>query len=96
MTDAQPAIECRSLSFSWGDNRVLQDISFALPPGSRCVLVGANGAGKSTLLRILGGRHMHDDSAAFVLGSIFCVVALFFIDRHAAVNEAQPLAENRA
>ena len=36
MTDAQPAIECRSLSFSWGDNRVLQDISFALPPGSLC------------------------------------------------------------
>ena len=68
MTDSEPAIECRSLSFSWGDKKVLESVTFALPPGSRCVLVGANGAGKSTLLRILGGRHMHDDSAAFVLG----------------------------
>jgi len=43
-------------------------VSFSLPKGSRTVLVGANGAGKSTLLKILGGRHMHDDSAVFVIG----------------------------
>ena len=64
----KPAIECRNLSFSHGNTQVLNDITFSLPPGSRCVLVGANGAGKSTLLRILGGRHMHDDTAAFILG----------------------------
>ena len=65
---AVPAVECRSLSFNHGEKQVLSAVTFSLPPGSRCVLVGANGAGKSTLLRILGGRHMHDDTAAFILG----------------------------
>jgi putative ABC transport system ATP-binding protein len=40
------------------DNEVvaLNDVSFTLPQGTFCVILGASGAGKSTLLNILGGR----------------------------------------
>ncbi|CAL1700152.1 unnamed protein product [Somion occarium] len=36
----------------------LINISFALPKGTRTILVGANGAGKSTLLQILAGKRL--------------------------------------
>ena len=64
-----PAIRVKNLDFNYpaGPN-VLDDVSFDLEPGSRTLLVGGNGAGKTTLLRILGGKHMHDDDAVFVLG----------------------------
>lgn len=40
----------------------------SLPPGSRCLLLGANGAGKTTLLRVLGGHHLVPRGAVTVLG----------------------------
>ena len=36
----------------------LDNVSFEVPRGARCLLVGANGAGKTTILRLLGGKHM--------------------------------------
>ncbi|MCU9533727.1 ABC transporter ATP-binding protein [Streptococcus sp. CSL10205-OR2] len=37
------------LSKSYGDNQVLKDISFDIPSGSICGLIGKNGSGKTTL-----------------------------------------------
>jgi CCR4-NOT complex subunit CAF16 len=48
---------------------VLQNLSFSLQTGSRCLLIGNNGCGKSTLLKIIAGRHLtKPDSAVTVLG----------------------------
>jgi ABC-type multidrug transport system fused ATPase/permease subunit len=47
---------------------LISGMSFALPAGSRCLLLGANGAGKTTLLKILGGKHMVPQAAVAVLG----------------------------
>jgi CCR4-NOT complex subunit CAF16 len=65
-----PAIEVRDLSFTYPDAGapVLHALSFALPVGSRCLLLGANGAGKSTLLRLIAGRHMLGPDVVRVLG----------------------------
>ena len=47
-------LECEGISFSYGSNRVLIDVSLELSTGL-VGLVGPNGAGKTTLLRILAG-----------------------------------------
>ena len=43
------------ISKSFGTNRVLRAVDFALAPGEIRALIGENGAGKSTLMNILGG-----------------------------------------
>lgn len=46
-------INVRQVSFSYGYEPVLQDVSFLVPNGKKVGLVGANGAGKTTLLKLL-------------------------------------------
>jgi iron complex transport system ATP-binding protein len=49
------SLQIKNISKSFGKNRVLTNISFALEQGSITGLLGANGAGKSTLFNILSG-----------------------------------------
>lgn len=44
------------ISKAYGDNQVLNQVSFTLAPGQKLGLVGANGVGKSTLLKIIVGE----------------------------------------
>lgn len=48
-------LEVEHVSREFGDVTVLEDVSFAVSPGTVTGLVGENGAGKSTLIRILAG-----------------------------------------
>ncbi|MEX0877888.1 MAG: metal ABC transporter ATP-binding protein [Candidatus Spechtbacterales bacterium] len=48
-------IQVKGLSFSYGANEVLSDISFGVPKGSITFIVGPNGSGKTTLLKLLLG-----------------------------------------
>jgi branched-chain amino acid transport system ATP-binding protein len=52
---AQPLLEVRGLSASYGRAQVLFDVSLQLPPGEVMALVGRNGAGKSTTLKAVMG-----------------------------------------
>ena len=55
----------KSLNKSYGQEKVLKDVSFNVFEGETIVLVGANGAGKSTLMKILGGVVKKDSGQIF-------------------------------
>ena len=46
-------VEFRNVSFSYGDERVLKNISFAVKPGQTIGIVGSTGSGKSTLVSLI-------------------------------------------
>jgi cobalt/nickel transport system ATP-binding protein len=50
-----PTFELDRVSFEVNGRAVLRDLSFAIAPGERVVLLGVNGCGKTTLLRLLDG-----------------------------------------
>ncbi len=50
---AAPEIEFREVSFSYGEKKVLQHISFSLPGNQMAALVGPSGGGKSTIASLL-------------------------------------------
>ena len=45
----------RSLSFSYGDVRAVEDVSIDVPAGTVTALLGPSGCGKTTLLRLIAG-----------------------------------------
>lgn len=49
-------IQIKNLSFSYGEHKVLEDLSFTLKDGEFALISGANGSGKSTLLKLLLGE----------------------------------------
>ncbi len=51
----EPVFELRSISHSYGRNKVIFDVNLSVWPGEVVGLVGDNGAGKSTLLKIFAG-----------------------------------------
>lgn len=51
------------ISKAYGDNQVLNNVTFALPYGQKLGLVGANGVGKSTLIKIIIGEIEPDGGA---------------------------------
>ncbi|KAF5067788.1 Ferric enterobactin transport ATP-binding protein FepC [anaerobic digester metagenome] len=46
-------MEVRKLEFSYGKNKVLNEITFQIPKGKITTLIGANGCGKSTLFHVM-------------------------------------------
>ncbi len=48
-------ISFEGVSFSYGDEIILDDVTFCIPDGDYIALIGPNGAGKSTLLKLLLG-----------------------------------------
>jgi len=56
------------VSFAYGNERILDDIHFAIPDGDYVAIVGPNGAGKSTLLKLLLGLLTPQEGAITVFG----------------------------
>jgi phospholipid/cholesterol/gamma-HCH transport system ATP-binding protein len=49
-------VECRNLSFGYGQRLILDNVSFTVPRGKVTALMGASGGGKTTVLRLIGGQ----------------------------------------
>ena len=53
-------IEVEGLRKVYGNNVLIEDLSFSLPPGGIVGVIGPNGAGKTTLFRMLTGQEKPD------------------------------------
>ena len=53
-------VEAQSVSKKFGDQLLIEDLSFALPPGGIVGVIGGNGAGKTTLFRMIVGEETPD------------------------------------
>lgn len=73
-------IEVESISKAFGDNLLIDNLSFSLPPGGIVGVIGPNGAGKSTLFRMLTGQE-HPDSGTVEFGD---TVQLSYVDQSRA------------
>ncbi len=62
-----PRLELRELSKTFGANRALNGVSFAVAPGEVHGLVGENGSGKSTLVKVLSGYHAPDPGGSLLI-----------------------------
>lgn len=50
-------IEIRGLSFSYGEENILDQMNLSIAPGEKVAIVGASGGGKSTLVQLLLGLY---------------------------------------
>ena len=53
-------IEAKDVNKAYGNNLLIEGMSFALPPGGIIGVIGPNGAGKTTLFRMITGQEQPD------------------------------------
>jgi len=54
-------VEADSVRKAFGDQLLVDDLSFTLPAGGICGIIGPNGAGKTTMFRMIVGQETPDD-----------------------------------
>jgi len=70
-------IEAEHLGKAFGELILIEDLSFALPPGGIVGVIGPNGAGKTTLFRMITGQE-RPDSGTLRIGD---TVTLTYVDQ---------------
>ena len=64
----EPSVRVRNLTKSFGNRRVVDDLSFDVQKGEVFALLGHNGAGKSTTIDLILGLKAQDGGSAEILG----------------------------
>jgi ATP-binding cassette subfamily C protein len=67
-TPLRYGVRLDSVKFSYGDKRVLADVSLSVPTGQFVALVGSSGAGKTTIADLIIGLHRPDKGEVYVDG----------------------------
>jgi ribosome-dependent ATPase len=62
------AVQATGINHRYGKQQALSDITFSLPAGTRCGLIGPDGAGKSSLLGLIAGVKTLQQGQLEVLG----------------------------
>ncbi|MBX3515937.1 MAG: energy-dependent translational throttle protein EttA [Rhodospirillales bacterium] len=73
----QQVIEAAHLRKAYGDNLLIEDLNFRLPPGGIVGVIGPNGAGKTTLFRMITGQDK-PDQGTLTIGE---TAALGYVDQ---------------
>jgi ATP-binding cassette ChvD family protein len=66
----QNVIDFSRLKKGYGENLLIDDLTFKLPPGGIVGVIGPNGAGKTTLFRMITGQEKADDGTITVGESV--------------------------
>jgi ATP-binding cassette ChvD family protein len=70
-------VEAKGIRKAFGDRLLIDDLSFALPPGGIVGVIGPNGAGKTTLFRMIVGEEK-PDGGTFRVGE---TVKIAYVDQ---------------
>ena len=62
-------ISFEHVDFSYGERKIIRDVSFTIPEGTTTAIVGPSGSGKTTLTSLMA-RFWDVDSGAVKLGGI--------------------------
>lgn len=68
MDDVSNILEIRGISKSFGETRVIRDLSFSVARGEFLTVLGSSGCGKTTLLRIICGLEEADQGRIILDG----------------------------
>jgi sulfate-transporting ATPase len=82
-------IESDEVAKAYGDNLLVEDMSFRLPPGGIVGVIGPNGAGKTTLFRMIIGDEK-PDSGTIRLGE---TVKLGYVDQNRTLDGEKTIFE---
>jgi sulfate-transporting ATPase len=82
-------IEAEAVSKGYGDNLLVEDMTFKLPPGGIVGVIGPNGAGKTTLFRMIIGQEQ-PDSGTIRIGE---TVALAYVDQSRTLDPQKSIWE---
>ena len=68
MKNKQSVIEVKNISYSYGKNEILKDISFDVEAGECVAVLGNNGAGKSTLITCINKIRTPETGSVYIDG----------------------------
>ena len=83
-------IEVRDLSFSYGDEKVLDHLNLTIAPGEKVAIVGTSGGGKSTLVQLLLGLYTPQSGSIHFADASQPEIGLQTIREHVAVVLQHP------
>ena len=87
----QLVLEATDLSFSWGEQTILDGFSTLIARGDRVGIVGPNGAGKTTLVKLLLGE-LPADSGSVRLGTNLQLI--YFDQLRETIDQTKTVVEN--
>ncbi|WP_339682968.1 ATP-binding cassette domain-containing protein [Gimesia maris] len=87
----QLVIEAKNVTFSYGDEPVIQNLSTLISRGDKIGIIGRNGAGKTTLLKLLLGE-LKPDTGSIRQGTNLEI--LYFDQLREQIEEEKTVIEN--